>query len=224
MKSQKSTLKTTALALCLAFVGLASCGNPAGPDQSQWQDVSAFSWPTAISAKLRYRADLYNQDGSLNRSEYHDVRTEVSDVLYGGVPMYTLHDSLVTFRNRVRFLPLADTLITRSETFGADYALVAPLEKNHTWVSSYDKTGTKPEWQATIVERFSELSLEGRVFKNVLVVKYQPAPDQLSTKGVWIRYYAQGVGPIQTIKKLLPQVGADLADLKPIQRTVLVGN
>lgn len=218
-------LVAMALPCLLAF---AACG-VTEPDESPFQNVADYSWPTTTGTQMLYRVDKKMPDTTYTSS----VTTEESDYLYQGQKMFRLHDDR-SIKLRVLYLPLKDTLVTRNEEFGGNFLLVAPLEKGHTWISGYsDDANTQPSWRATVIERFSYLKLsdsllpEGRQFRNVVVVKYEPLAKQEQGK-YWIRFYAQGQGPIQTIQHFAPPIDSSSIDInlpnptRTIKRTVLL--
>ena len=112
-----------------------------------------------------------------------------------------LNDSSESIWNRVRYLPTKDTLVVASERFGGEYALITPIEKGRSWVSGY--IGDEPAWKATILERFAYRKIEGTVYENVVAVKYQRV-DGVQENEEWIRFYAEGVGAVLTIKNVYP--------------------
>ncbi len=213
-----SIIQAAALALCLA-TAIGSCG-VTGPDESPWQDVAAFSWPTTTGTMMRYRVEektpsggdsIYYREETIARSE-RQTRPR-----YRGQEMLMLRteSDLSTY-----FLPLKDTLVTKLDRTGSDFALVAPLEKGRTWISGYVRD-TVPSMKAEVIERFSELKLEGNVYTNVIVVKYSSLNKK--DRDYWIRFFAKDVGAILTLKHTLPGPGGIIEpEPQETQRTVLV--
>jgi len=180
-------------ALLASGLILAGC-SATGPDDSAWQNVADYSWPTATGTLLRYRVETKID------TVFTTATTEGSDSLYHGHSMYRLDDPSTSSRIQLLYLPLKDTLVVRFEEFGGKYLLVGPLEKGHTWISGYsDDADTTPSWQATVIDRYSHLQLEGKLYDNVVVVQYKPLAASRQGE-YWIRFYAQGEGPIQTIQ------------------------
>jgi hypothetical protein len=204
-----------ALFALAAVVVFGAC-SVTGPDETPWQDVAAYSWPTAEGTFMRYRVEVNSQIvNSASKDSTSAMTIEQADATFHGESMYRLNNTDRVFSQRVLFLPTRDTLFVGNgdagrEEFGGTYHLVAPLQRGHTWVSGYkDDAETIPKWKATILERLSHLQLEGiegapKQYRNVVVVKYElldtAAPDYGS---YWIRYYAEGQGPIQTIKNIV---------------------
>ena len=206
------------LALGLAMV-TGSCG-VTGPDESPWKDVTAFSWPTTTGTMMRYRVEekttsggdsIYYREETIARSERQNRPTfRGQDML-----MLRTESDLSTY-----FLPLTDTLVTKMDRTGSDFALVAPLEKGRTWISGYVRD-TVPSMQAEVIERFSELKLEGTVYTNVIVIKYSSLDKK--DRDYWIRFFAKDVGAILTLKHTLPGPGGIIEpEPQETQRTVLV--
>lgn len=214
----RSGIRNATLALGLATV-LGSCG-VTEPDEAPWADVAAFSWPTTTGTMMRYRVEektpvggdtIYYREETIARSERQNRPT------YHGQEMLMLRNEsdLSSY-----FLPLKDTLITKMDRTGSDLALVAPLDKGRTWISGYVRD-TVPAMQAEVIERFSELKLEGNVYRNVIVVKYSSLDKK--DRDYWIRFFAKDVGAILTLKHTLPGPGGIIEpEPQETQRTVLV--
>jgi hypothetical protein len=202
-----------ALVALAAVVVLGAC-SVTGPDETPWQNVAAYAWPTTAQTFLRYRVEETYPE---LKESVDSVRVVQWDENLQGTKTYHPHDSsakMYQLQNtgrivsqRVLFLPTTDVLYVGNgdagrEEFGGTYHLVAPLQRGHTWISGYkDDAETIPKWRATIIERLRSMELEGQQYKNVLVARYElvdsTAPDYGS---YWVRYYAEGEGPIQTIK------------------------
>ena len=195
---------TLALLLAAALGVLSSGCGVTEPDQARWQNVSAFSWPVQTGSYLKYRVDKRNSVTDLIETSFREIKPEMSQELYqGSRTMYLLHQS-DNGRDRsiatsTLFLPLTDTLITERGAIPAKYALVAPLEVGRTWNCTYaDAAETVPSWSATVVDRYSYRKVEGIVYKNVIEVEYRRLPP--ADPAMWVQFYAEGIGPIQTIK------------------------
>lgn len=201
-------IQTAVTALAAAgLMALASCG-VTEPDESPWRDVQAFSWDTTEGTRMYYKVETMHSP-----TDTADVVTLPGTVDYHGRPMRMLHK---TYRStgtsqpaplRFHFLPLPDTLVTHNEEFKATYALVAPLEKNRTWVAGYaDGRPDSATVKATIVERYTYWKLEGKVYRNVVAVKYERIGphDPREPLVEWIRFYAEGIGEVLTVKNQYP--------------------
>lgn len=193
-----------ALLPALSLVAV-SCG-VTGPDEQPWESVASFSWPTTAGFTMKYRTE--NRESDTYEYKYDTITVEpadqsLADALYNGEQMYVLNNPQEGFAYRVLFLPVrtGDTLIVRHEKFGGELALVAPLEKGSKWISSSDSA-----WEAEIIERFAFRKVEGVTYKNVIAVRYEYVKDQAPFDGKtqWIRFYAEGVGEILTIKNVIP--------------------
>jgi hypothetical protein len=195
-----------ALAMLLAAaLGVVACGcGVTEPDQARWQNVSAFSWPVQSGSYLKYRVEKRNSVTDSIETSVREIKPEISDELYENLqPMYLLHqrdnDRDRSIATSTLFLPLTDTLITERGAIPAKYALVAPLEVGRTWNCTYaDAAETVPSWSATVVDRYSYRKVEGTVYKNVIEVEYRRLPP--AEPAMWVQFYAEGIGPIQTIK------------------------
>jgi hypothetical protein len=217
-----------ALALAVAVV-LGACG-VTGPDEAPWQNVADYSWPTTDGTLMKYRVEV-NPDAKNAATDSINMEIQPANSTLHGYPMYRLNNPERVVSQRVLFVPRHDTLYVGNgdagrEEFGGTYHLVAPLERGHSWISGYkDDAETIPQWKATIIERLSYLQLEGHQYRNIVVAKYElidsTAPDYGS---YWIRYYAQGEGPILTIKKIVLLVDAqgNPTDERMTTRTVLM--
>jgi hypothetical protein len=199
MKTRTNIIRLGRAALLALTAGviLSACG-VTGPDETPWQQVSAYSWPTATGTFLRYRVE---ESQPTRNDSITQATIESSSESFHNQQMYTLHDSR-PLSYRVMYGATNDTLFVQNEEFGGTYHLVAPLERGHTWISGYsDDAETVPRWRATILERLSYLQLEGKRYQNVVVVRYDYLDTAAPDYGTfWLRYYAQGQGPIQTVK------------------------
>jgi hypothetical protein len=201
------------LALAVTAV-LGACG-VTGPDETPWQNVADYSWPTTNGTSMKYRVEMdADGDGIIATTDSTTISMVVTptNIKLHDFPMYRLDSTNRVVSQRVLFSARPDTLYIGNgdmgrEEFGGTYHLVAPLQRGHSWISGYrDDAETIPKWKATIIERLSHLQLEGHRYQNIVVAKYElvdtSAPDYGS---YWIRYYAQGEGPILTIKNLVLQ-------------------
>jgi len=209
------------LPICAALL-LGACG-VSEPDNAQWQHPSAYIWPAEIGAKLQYRVEKTPNGLRLGADPdtvfTNDMTVEQSDSLYNGVPMYELRESRGGWRFWRHYLAVGDTVIARNEAFPADFLLIGPLEPGHTWVCGY-QLDTIP-WQATVIDRYAWKKVEGRVYKNVIEVEYKPVVSPIQES--WTRLYAEGIGPIQTVKNYSPLPDAASQPLLPqVERSVLI--
>jgi|GEM_PF-1895767 len=220
--------RIAALAAVLA-VAIGGC-DVTQPDEDPWRNVSAFSWP--VDKVLRYRTD----DLENGVQTFRDITTKIAaantEVNWDGTLFYEMRDPAIRFSRY--FLPLKDTLLTRNAEFPSDLALVAPLEKGHSWICgtrtvSTDTGEVVVPWRATILERYSYRKIgsdPGKVYRNVIEVEYKPefAVDADGMQ-IWTRFYAEGEGLVQTIQSFVSRpVRPDdpPPTPKPIERTVLV--
>lgn len=213
----------------LSILLLASCG-VTDPDESPWQDVRSFSWPTTTGTLMKYRTEALDNDGKLvvtNSELKVEQGADVdSDVTYNGQPMSLLNDTDADNQNpgaALHFLPMQDTLIVKNDEISAEVALVAPIKKGHRWVATYN--GQDTSIVAEIIELFSYRKVEGITYKNVVAVKYKDLrtlPNQ-SFDTEWVRFFAEGVGEIETIQNDYPVSSSSSAPLPQKRKsTVLV--
>lgn len=186
------------IALCGGGLLLSSC-SVTEPDDTVWEDVRTFSWPTETGVSMKYRTfgDTVIDNITIAKA---DASTEPSANHYGQ-EMYVLGNADASRFDQVYFLPTRDSLIVKQEDFGGEIALLAPLEKGHRWYSSADSA-----WEAEIIERFAYRKVEGTVYENVIAVKYR-RKERLG--GIyddfeWIRFYAEGIGEVLTIRNKYP--------------------
>jgi hypothetical protein len=193
-------MMVTAAALGTLLIG--ACGITE-PEENPWQDVSKFSWPQNTSVTMKYRVTAIDalDTGKLDAVVERTMSVKQSNVLYNGQPMFVLTGDVPDPRRSLPVLYLAtrDTLITKDAMYGGDFALVAPLEKGHSWISAYRRDGVA-SWKATIVEKLSLLKLNGIEYSNVIGVKYEKI-NLGPTEGAQhcLRYYAEGRGLIKEI-------------------------
>lgn len=172
-------------------------------DNTAWQDVSQFSWPTRVGSTMVYKLDEEGFKDTL------DIVVKQTDEELAGARMYKLQPTSRSGARQpswmnVHYLPTRDTLFTLNNIgFKATYALITPLEKGRTWYAAYsDRNPDTPSVRATVIERYSYWKLEGKGYNNVVAVRYellgQPAREE------FIRFYAQGVGEILTVHNLYP--------------------
>jgi hypothetical protein len=166
------------LAAAAACVGGCSI---TGPDETPWQSVSNFAWPIN-SDTVHYFHEEYDTDSKDTLTYVMDVEKD-SGTLFEGRPMYRL--DLRQRANDIRFLPLEDTLV---------------IKEGNSWDCAFD-ADNNPTWRATILERFSYRNVKGTIYKNVIEVEYkQIAPTVADASYSWVRFFAEGVGVVQTIK------------------------
>ena len=202
-----SHFRRAALAALLSGALLTAGCDVTAPDESPWQDVSTFSWPKAVGTSMLYKVE--GEKGI----DTNEVVTRPGVIEFGGRPMLMLNKtSRATGKSdplpvRLHFLPTRDTLITERGEFKATYALVAPLEKGRQWISAYaDANPDSATHKATIIERYSLWKLEGKVYENVVAVKYEfVKPDAGKPRMEWIRFFAQGIGEILTVTNEYPK-------------------
>ena len=182
-------------ALCCTLL-LASC-NVTNPDGTVWDNVANFSWPTELGTSMKYRVDTAQEE----------LTVELADPTISYLAgMYVLqnNDLNVALAVQVHYRPSHDTLIVaQDKLLAADIALLAPLEKGHSWVASYDST-----WQAEIIERFAYRKVDGKIYENVIAVKYVKYENGNPGNTEWIRFFAEGVGEILTIRNSYPDSNA----------------
>lgn len=215
MKTSISIIRSLQRGLLLGIALLAGCG-VTEPDEAAWTNVAAYSWPADTAAFMRYRVEKIAE----RNFDTSDITTRISSKSFRGEPMFELVRKNQQSQFNLRFLPLQDTLVTQGEKFPAEYALVAPLVKGHSWICGYQ---VNSPWRATILERYAYRKIEGRVYKNVIEVEYKPTVDPVQES--WIRFYAEGIGPVQTTKhNILPLVDTlvDVPTLRPYTREVLI--
>ncbi len=206
--------------LLIAIATFATGCGVTEPSQESWSSVASFAWPADTTAQMRYRVDHFPY-GKAVPSDFSEVSARRSTETYNGVPMYELRNEASGSRFWLRYLVVHDTLITRNEKFPADYALVAPLEKGRSWICGH--TLDTIAWRATVVERYSYRKVEGRVYKNVIEVEYRPEVSPIRES--WVRYYAEGIGPVQTIKNFDADPNASESSLLPtVEQTVLISS
>lgn len=182
------------------------------PEDNTWDNVGSFGWPTEIGATMHYKYSSRTM-GTKDDSVTAEIRAGKAE--FEG--MYRLHTTFPTYEtlvvNQIHFRPTADTLfvvnsMTPENGLSARYALVAPLDRGHTWVADYktDANGVPtPAMSATIVERYSYWKLEGTGYQNVVAVKYTPVNTPPGEeRQEWIRFYAQRIGLILTVKNRYP--------------------
>ncbi len=186
-----------AVTLAAAALAVESCG-VTEPDQAVWQDVSAFSWPSTPGTLMRYKVEENLLDSSTTSESIERV-TDSSVFSYNGRPMLMLEDPTLPARFSTHYLPMHDTLVTKADPIGAEFALVAPLDRGHEWIAAYTPDN-KPALQARIIDRFSQLKLDGHIYSNVVVVQYVPVSDSAQHVFQWTRLFARDVGVVQTIE------------------------
>lgn len=230
MKALRSIIGRIGIVAGVAATMLvASCG-VTEPEDSAWQDVSRFAWPT--SSQMTYVKTVTS--GNISTIDTHYV--SVVSNAYNGRQMYMLDDKQESLPSRIRFVANRDSLITANERFGGTLPLLAPLDKGHSWVSGRWVSGSGKNqdtvlWHATIIEKFAVLQLDGTQYKNVIGVKYESTePD--GTSQICFRYYAEGIGVIKTVQNTYQSQGQNpinpgaptLAELQILTSTTAVQN
>ena len=204
-----------AIAVAIASVNLGGCG-VSEPSDEPWREVARFSWPQDTTAVLEYQIRNIEY-GQVTSEKFIKLRAHASADTYNGAPMYELEQSDRGPALWMRYATSSDTLVTRNGSFPADAALAAPLIKGHSWICG--SNGLTP-WRATIVERYAWRKIDGRVYQNVIEVEYRP--DRPPVQEWWVRLYAEGLGPIQTVKNYNPN--PERFDTPIEERTVLVSS
>jgi hypothetical protein len=217
---RKGVVRTSLLLLVFGVAGtffLTGC-SVTGPDENVWTDVRDFSWSTEEGVSMKYRT--YEGD-AISGEVTVTVNQSESLAEFRGQPMYMLYRPQAGQARQAHFLPLnSDTLVVNRMGFGGEFALVAPLEKGHRWYSAADST-----WVAEVIERFAYRKVEGKVYEDVVAVRYQRREllGGANRDKEYIRFYARGVGDILTIVNVYPSSSSTAVAL-PTQeeRTVLV--
>lgn len=196
-----------------ALLLIAGCG-VSEPSGDPWRDVARFSWPQDTTALMRYKKEQF-KFGRLQTEEFSDAQPRLSEEVYGGRTMFILQTD-ESAQSWTRYVATHDTLVTRRDRFPGDIALAAPLVKGQSWICGAD---TAP-WRATVLERYSYRKVDGVVYQNVVEVEYRP--DNSTPTISWVRFYAEGIGPVQTIKNVYDNPAQTLPEVE--QRTVLVSS
>jgi hypothetical protein len=208
-------------------IALSAC-DVTQPDATPWQSTKSFSWPVGLGKRsLRFQnQSLDPSNATLARPDTltFDMDAEATnELLYDGQPTYKLDQQGRS--TKYFFLPLQDTLVIFDQV-PVTLALVAPLVKDHSWNCAFDATNSAT-WSAKIVDRYSYRNVEGKVYKNVIEVEYSPLTKVDKDAGTsWVRLFAEGVGPVQTIKLFSsPITDPSLhAKSEPIERRILIDN
>ncbi|MDB5035748.1 MAG: hypothetical protein JWQ98_2989 [Chlorobi bacterium] len=226
--------RPTALGLAgiLLLAGLLSACNITGPEDERWLDVSSFSWPTDTQAVMHYKTVKASSPSpssytvNIRLADSTDRRNATLKDKLTRINRWNLADQIymldkANYSHKEYFIPLKDTLIALMSEVGATYALVAPLDTGHTWYCSYGDDNN-PTQQARIVERYSYRKIEGKIYKNVIEVKYSSV-GSVSDTSFWVCFYAQGIGLIQRLKYQIPIKSDNAPDTTPIveEETVL---
>lgn len=204
--SVQAAVKLGAL-LCCTTLLLTSCG-VTSPDETIWEDVSNFSWPTEVGTLMKYRS--VSELGSFTQEIIIDTNSSpTSNELVG---TYILNYDPDKVNGQVYYRPSKDTLIVlREEELSAEIALLAPLVKGHEWYSYNSTDEDNNIWRAEIIERYAFRKVQGTTYENVIAVKYRKYTNGLDAppeKDEWIRFYAEGVGEIMTVKNTYPSSNA----------------
>jgi hypothetical protein len=184
------------------------------PDTAAWEDARAFSWPVGLGKTFQiHRDDALDTDSPSSATLTFAVESPTTSKLsFGGQPMYRLKEQ---GPRTYYFLPLKDTLVT-SDEMGMRISLTAPITKGHEWDCAFDASGN-PTWHARIVDRFAYRNVEGTVYKNVVQVEYRPLDSQSIT---WVRFFAEGVGPVQTTCFITPTAAASVSPTSEVRTRV----
>jgi hypothetical protein len=192
--------------LCGGALLLSSC-SVTEPSDTVWEDVRTFSWPTDAGVSMKYRTMAHTESGedtTISEIEVTIAQADASSTIgdHYGQRMYVLNNPDGLSFKQVHFLPTHDSLIVKQEDFGGEIALLAPLDKGHRWYSSRDSA-----WEAEIIERFAYRKVEGTVYQNVIAVKYRRKEPLggIYNNEEWIRFYAEGIGEILTIRNVYPE-------------------
>ena len=205
--------------LCTLPLLLTAC-TVTTPDDSVWEDVSNFSWPTEIGTVMKYRKivgdTIKTEVVVIEQGKAGPGQDQLADYLM-------LKDTTLVTPPRVYFRANRDTLRAIKDDIGMDMELVAPLEKGHTWYTESTTLGVT--WKAEIIDRYAYRKIEGTVYPNVIAVKYRRydangTPDSEE----WIRFFAEDVGEILSIRNLYP-VSSSPAQILPqqMERRELIG-
>lgn len=197
----------------VALLLVAGCG-VSEPSDDPWRDVARFSWPQDTTALMRYKKEQFKY-GRLQTEQFSDAQPRLSEETYNGTRMFVLQTD-ESAQSWTRYVATHDTLITRRDRFPGDIALAAPLVKGRSWICGSDTT----PWRATVLERYAFRKVDGIVYQNVIEVEYRP--DNAAPSISWVRFYAEGVGPVQTIKNVYDNPGQTLPEVE--QRTVLISS
>ncbi|HVZ40849.1 MAG TPA: hypothetical protein VHI13_16335 [Candidatus Kapabacteria bacterium] len=184
-----------AAALGAAALGAASCGTT-GPDESMWQNVASYSWPTTV-------ADTFVYVREQNLQSAPDTLTVRAVVLDSSINSMSVLRQGNTSTLRL-YRPTPDTLFTASGIVPVRYALVAPLTTGQSWGCAFDDS-MHATWQATITERNLYQNIGGTVYSNVIVVEYTPTKEEdrigPTKTWSWTCFYARGFGPVRMIRQ-----------------------
>lgn len=203
------------LPVAMALLLIAGCG-VSEPSAEPWRDVARFSWPRDTTAVLEYQIKNIEY-GQVTSEKFIKLRARASSERYNGLSMYELEQSDRGPALWMRYATSADTLVTRNGSFPADIALTTPLVKGHSWVCGYNGNIS---WRATIIERYAWRKVDGKVYQNVVEVEYRPEQEQVQEW--WVRLYAEGLGPIQTVKNFNPNPERTQTPIE--ERTILISS
>lgn len=211
--------------LPLAGILFAACG-VTEPDTSAWQSADSYSWPIGNGKReLTFRNEMIDSASVRTDTLVFDMEPMATEEReFGGRAMYKLDWQQRS--TNYYFLPLRDTLVILDQV-PATLALITPLVQKNSWICEFDAVDSTPTWRATIVERYSYRNVEGTIYKNVIEVEYEPLTKKDIDKGnSWVRFFAEGVGPVQTIKLFNTfSHNASLPDKsEPVERRILIKN
>ncbi len=221
--NNKRSVRGGTLLLCglLATTLLFQACGVTEPQSDVWQDVGSFSWPTESGTLMKFQ--VTNQDQKTSEDFVTVDRAEEGDQSssHNGTPMYVLRDEQKAASVHVHFLPSYDSIFVKRDKFGSGLALVSPIEKGHRWIASETSN-----FEAEIIELFSWRKIEGKVYENVVAVRYRkfdPETGDPEDEKEYIRFYAKGVGEVMTITIDYPSADASVQTIPDQQlRRVLV--
>lgn len=219
-------IRTTIGTLLLLALMVPACG-VTEPDTGAFQDVRSFSWPTRTGTSMKYQTFLRSKQGVETTTERW-VTIEYADPSSSSFPyhygerMYVIDDTSeqTSASTIVHFLPKPDSLIVKQGGFGGEIALLAPIEEGHRWYSARDSS-----WQAEIVGLYAWRKVEGKVYENVVAVRYRRTNPLGGTYDdeEYIRFFGEGVGEIMTIRNVYPESSSGASTVpRQDERTVLL--
>jgi hypothetical protein len=191
------------------------------PEEAQWDDVGAFSWPQEVGRTMTYKVNSATQSSDTMIAE---IRAGKDD-LDGRAMPYRIHTEksgvASSINNELNFLPTRDTLFTTrglgdENGLKATYALVSPLERGHSWIAAYADGTDSATIRATVIERYSFWKLDGKPYENVVAVRYEAIGPRKTEE--WIRFYAKGIGLILTVRNVYPKSNDWTFDSPPDER------
>ena len=193
----------------MSMLLLVSCGVTA-PEDSPWEDVRNFSWPTSVGTMMKYHTEAFDENNIFTESDIEltvklGSSFDPNHIAVEQQSMYILQDeqddNWRPYTDGLSYRASEDSLIVLNDPIGISTALISPLEKGRKWIAQYD--GQDTGVAAEIIELFSYRKVEGITYRNVVAVKYKvliASPNAQSPSTEWIRFYAEGIGEIETIK------------------------